>query len=71
MMIHLSCKKECVGHVEKQMGTRLRNAKKANKGISDKDEGKLTNKIIGDLTKYYGLAIKGNPNSIEDMKNAV
>ncbi|KAJ8960473.1 hypothetical protein NQ318_013757 [Aromia moschata] len=26
-------KKECVGHVEKRMGTRLRNAKKTNKGL--------------------------------------
>jgi len=63
-------KKECVRHVEKRMGTRLRNAKKANKGIGGKGEGKLTDKI-GDLTKYYGLAIKRNSNSIEDMKNAV
>jgi len=64
-------KKECVGHVEKRMGTRLRNAKKANKGIGGRSEGKLTDKMIGDLTKYYGLAIKRNPNSIEDMKRCV
>jgi len=50
------------------MVTRLRNAKKANKGIGGKGKGKLTDKIIGDLTKYYGLAIKRNPNSLEDMK---
>jgi len=45
--------------------------KKANQGISGKGEDKLTDKIIGDFTKYYGLTIKRNPNSVEDMKNAV
>nr|XP_012232820.1 PREDICTED: uncharacterized protein LOC105678232 [Linepithema humile] len=50
-------KKECVGHVEKRMETRLRNAKKDNKGIGGKSAGKLTDKMIGELTKYYGLAI--------------
>ncbi|CAK9816622.1 hypothetical protein ANTQUA_LOCUS9034 [Anthophora quadrimaculata] len=52
-------KKECVGHVEKRMGSRLRIAKKANKGIGGKGSGKLTDKVIGQLTRYYGLAIPG------------
>lgn len=64
-------KKECVGHVEKRMGTRLRNVKKANKGIGGKGAGKLTDKMIGELTTYYGLAIRRNSNSIEDMRKAV
>ncbi|XP_066590769.1 uncharacterized protein [Prorops nasuta] len=64
-------KKECVGHVEKRMGTRLRNAKKANKGIGGKGEGKLTDKVIGELTKYYGLAIRRHPDSIADMKREI
>lgn len=42
-------KKECVGHVEKRMGTRLRNAKKKNKGIGGKGAGKLTDKVINEL----------------------
>lgn len=33
-------KKEYVGHLEKRMGTRLRNAKKNNKEISGKHAGK-------------------------------
>ena len=64
-------KRECVGHVEKRMGTRLRNAKKQNKGIGGKGKGKLTDKVIKDLTIYYGLAIRRNSNSLEEMKKAV
>lgn len=64
-------KKECVGHVEKRMGTRLRNAKKANKGIGGKGKGKLTDKAIGELTKFYGLAIRRNSDSVQDMKEAI
>lgn len=37
-------KKECVGYVEKRMGTRLRNVKKQHKGIGGKGrENSLTN----------------------------
>uniref|UniRef100_A0A6P7GQQ4 Uncharacterized protein LOC114345625 n=1 Tax=Diabrotica virgifera virgifera TaxID=50390 RepID=A0A6P7GQQ4_DIAVI len=58
-------------HVEKRMGIRLRNAKKANKGIGGKGEGKLTDKLIGELTKFCGLAIRRHPNSINDMKKEI
>jgi len=34
-------KKECVGHVEKRMGARLRDAKKNNKGIGGEGAGEL------------------------------
>lgn len=62
-------KKECVGHVEKRMGSRLRNIKKEKK-LGGK--GKLTNVMIKKLTKYYGLAIRQNcDKSIKDMKNAI
>lgn len=64
-------KKECVGHVEKRMGTRLRNAKKSNKGIGGKGAGKLTDKLIGEMTKYYGLAIRRHPDSIEEMRKEI
>ncbi|XP_011864345.1 PREDICTED: uncharacterized protein LOC105560124 [Vollenhovia emeryi] len=62
-------KKECVNHVQKRMGTRLRNCKKANKGLGGK--GKLTDKLIKDLTLYYGLAIRRNSDSLDNMKKAV
>ncbi|EZA47079.1 hypothetical protein X777_16771 [Ooceraea biroi] len=61
-------KTECVGHVEKRMGTRLRNAKKTHK-LGGK--GKLTDVLIKKLTKYYGLAIRRNVNSVPNMKKAI
>lgn len=41
-------KGECVGHVQKRMGTRLRNIKKVTPGIGGK--GKLTDILIKELT---------------------
>ena len=61
-------KSESIGHVEKRMDTRLRNVKKANK-LDEK--GKLTEKLIKQLTSYYGLAIRRNVNSVENMKKAI
>lgn len=62
-------KKECIGHVQKRMGTRLRNVKKAKNGLGGR--GKLTGKMIDKLTVYYGLAIRRNPDSAEKMKNDI
>ncbi|XP_071575445.1 uncharacterized protein [Temnothorax nylanderi] len=67
----LVTKKECVGHVEKRMGTRLRNVKKRNKGIGGKGTGKLTDKIINEMTKFYGLAIRRHADSVEEMSKEV
>lgn len=74
-------KKECVGHVQKKMGTRLRDIKKKsvtidattgkNKRSSLGGKGKLTAKMIDKLTVYYGLAIKRNCESVEEMHNAI
>lgn len=62
-------KKECVGHVQKRIGTRLRACKKNNKGLGGK--GKLTGKLIDQLSVYFGKAIRDNCDSVEKMKNAV
>lgn len=62
-------KKECVGHVQKRMGSRLRECKKRNKGLGGK--GKVTGKIIDKLSVYYGLAIRRHCDSVEEMKNAI
>jgi len=61
-------KSECVSHVEKRMGNRLRNLKKTAK-LGEK--GKLTDVLIKKLTKYYGLAIRRNSHSKDDMKKAI
>lgn len=61
-------KSECVGHVQKRMGTRLRNIKKANK-LGGK--GKLTDALIKKMSVYYGLAIRRNIDSVDNMKEAI
>ncbi|EFN73762.1 hypothetical protein EAG_00480, partial [Camponotus floridanus] len=62
-------KKECIDHVQKRMGTRLRKLVSNTKGLSGR--GKLTGKLIDELSIYYGLAIRRHCNSIEDMKKAI
>lgn len=64
-------KKECVMHVEKRAGTRIRNAKKNNRGVGGRGPGKLTDKEIKQLTIYYGLAIRRHPDSVDDMRNEI
>jgi len=61
-------KSECVGHVEKRMGSRLRNVK-----ITAKlgGKGKLTDALIKKLTTYYGLAIRRNTQSKDNMKKEI
>jgi len=61
-------KNECIGHVEKRMGTRLRNVKKEHK-LGGK--GILTDSLIKKLTTYYGLAIRRNVDSVTEMKKAI
>ena len=52
-------KSKCVGHVKKRMRSRLRAGKKKTKGVGGKGVGKLTDKLIRDLTNYYGLEKSG------------
>ena len=62
-------KSECVGHVEKRMGSRFRNVQKTQK-LGGK--GKLTEVFIfKKKIKYYGSAIRNNSDSVENMQNAV
>ena len=62
-------KRECIGHVQKRIGTRLRALKKNIKGIGGK--GKLTNSIIDKLQNYYGISIRSNVGDLEKMKKAI
>ena len=70
-------KLECIGHVQKRMGYRLRKLKQQLGGnlLSDgkpiKGPGRLTDKIIDELQSYYGNAIRANVNSLDNMKRAV
>jgi hypothetical protein len=70
-------KLECVGHVQKRMGTRLRTYKLKNSkkklpdGKTLGGRGRLTNAMINEIQIYYGLAIRRNTKSIDDMKKAI
>ncbi|GFU84173.1 uncharacterized protein TNCV_5033201 [Trichonephila clavipes] len=70
-------KLECVVHVQKRMGTRLRYILKTSKGIKLSDgknisgRGRLTLKEVDSIQHYYGLAIRKNLSSVEDMKRAI
>lgn len=69
-------KLECVGHVQKRMGTRLRNLK-AQKKIKLSDgkplagKGRLTNLAIQRIQTFYGLAIRRNANQLDKMREDV
>lgn len=70
-------KLECIGHVRKRMGTRLRKLKekKGNTTLSDGKKiggrGRLTKVIIDEIQTYYGLAILRNTDSLVNMKRAI
>lgn len=55
---------ECVGHIQKRMGSRLRKLCKDMKGVKLTDnkvirgKGRLTDDTIEKLQNYYGLAIR-------------
>ena len=58
-------KKECVGHVQKRVGTALRKFRKENKEMGGK--AKLTDKMIDKLQNCYSIASPGN---LDAMKKA-
>ena len=62
-------KLECVGHVQKRVGCRLRNLKKRGKGIGGR--GKLTDAFIDKLQNYFGIAIRQNKNNLKGMRDSV
>jgi hypothetical protein len=68
---------ECVGHVQKRMGTRLRNLKKrfGTRPLADGKtiggRGRLTNDQIDKIQAYYGNAIRANKGNLVRMREAV
>ncbi|GFT88451.1 uncharacterized protein TNCV_262511 [Trichonephila clavipes] len=63
---------ECVGHVQKRMGSRLRKLKAlwGKKKLYD-GKGRLTDAIISKLTTFYGNAIRANSHNVNEMRQAV
>ncbi|CAK9801634.1 hypothetical protein ANTPLA_LOCUS2879 [Anthophora plagiata] len=54
-------RKQCIDHVQKRVGIRLRNLKKKTKCLVER--GKLTGKLIDELSIYYRLGIRRNCDS--------
>lgn len=66
-------KEECVNHVQKRMGTQLRNFPKQRPAGSESlsGRGRLTGDLVNKLTSYYGWAIKSHKGDVPAMHNAV
>ena len=70
-------KKECIGHVQKRVGSRCRTLRQSLKGtkLADgkgiKGKGRLTDKAINTLQNYYGMAIRQNTQHLYGMKKAI
>lgn len=63
-------KLECIGHVQKRVGSRLRKLKKTQKGLGGK--GKLTDAFIDKLQNYYGIAIRSHKSGdVKELQSAV
>ena len=70
-------KEECVGHIQKRMGTALRKFVADNKGQKLMDgkpvggKGRLTKEKIDKIQNYYGMAIRNNPEDLAKMQNDI
>ena len=70
-------KLECIGHVNKRMGSRCRNLIVKSRGSKMADgkplsgKGRLTNKAINILQNYYGMAIRQNTDNMYVMKKCI
>ncbi|GFX74562.1 uncharacterized protein TNCV_3214491 [Trichonephila clavipes] len=62
-------KYECIGYVQKRVGSRLRKLKKSTKCLGGK--GKLTDKFIDTHQNYFGIAIRSNVGNLSNMQTAV
>ena len=70
-------KEECVGHIQKRLGTALRELKRKLRGIKLADgktvggRNRLTDHIIDKMQNFYGEAIRANSGNLQAMKNAI
>ncbi|GFV76641.1 uncharacterized protein TNCV_4728611 [Trichonephila clavipes] len=62
-------KYECIGHVQKRVGARLRKLKSKNKNLSGK--GKLTDSFIDRMQNYYGIAVLSNVGNLSGLQQNV
>ena len=70
-------KEECIGHIQKRMGTALRKLIKDLRGKKLEDgkpvggRGRLTDVKVNQFQRYYGRAIRANIGNVEKMRQAV
>ena len=69
-------KEDCIGHIQKRMGSNLRNYKKMNNkklkdGLGVGGKGRLTDAFIDRLQNYYGAAIRNNIGNLKEMENSI
>ena len=66
-------KLECVGHIQKRLGTRLRELRKSYRHTVTPltGKGKLTDKVVNTLQNYFGMAIRQNKGKLYPMKKAI
>ena len=70
-------KLECLGHLQKSMGSRCRSLRQSLKGniLSDgkkvSGKGRLTDKVINSLQNHYGMAIRQNIGNLYEMKKYI
>ena len=70
-------KLECIGHVQKRVGSRLRQlkidwrGKKLSDGKNIGGKGRLTDAATNKLQNYFGIAIRTNTDSIYAMKKSI
>lgn len=67
-------KEDCANHVQKRMGTALRNLVQKQKGENGErisGKGRLTGDLINKLTSYYGWALKSHSGNVDEMHTAV
>ncbi|GFV94968.1 uncharacterized protein TNCV_1029661 [Trichonephila clavipes] len=62
-------KYECIGHIQKRVGTKLRKLKSKRKDLGGR--GKQTDAFIDKLQNYYGIAIRDNVNNLQGMQRTV
>ena len=70
-------KQECIGHIQKRVGSRCRELRRSlkgkkladGKGVSGK--GRLTDKAVNTLQNYYGMATRQNMGDLQGMRKAV
>ena len=70
-------KLECIGHIQKRIGSRLRQLKIDHKGKKLTDgkgiagKGRLTDSAINKPQNYFGIAIRSNTDSVYAMKKCI